>query len=83
MQFARDSLERRRIGEHLVVDARERGDAGGNAHAGIHEALPLEVHHVAGDADDGHVDDAMRAGRAPRRLDVDEGNGTIRTWPIS
>ncbi len=74
-QFTRHLLERWRVGQHVVVDAGERGDAGRNAHARIHQALPFEVDSVARRADDGDVDDAMHARRAAGRLDVDEGYG--------
>ena len=69
---ARDLLEGRRVGQHVVVDAGERGDAGGHAHARIHQALPLEVDRAAGRADHRDVDDAMQAGRAAGRFHVDE-----------
>jgi hypothetical protein len=77
-QLLRDALERRRIGDHVVVDARERRDARGNAHAGVHQRLPLEVQAVTRGADHGHVDHAMHAGLTTRGLDVDERDRRIR-----
>ena len=77
-QFLRDVLERRRIDQHVVVDAGQRGDAGRNAPARVHQALPLELHFARTRADHGHVDDAMPPRRAARGLDVDEGDRRVR-----
>src|SRR5688572_4802848 len=77
-QLARDLLEPRRIREHFIVDSGELSDACRNMHAGIHQALPLELEFSTARADHRDVDDSIRTREAPSRLDIDEGERRIR-----
>jgi hypothetical protein len=67
-----------RVGDHFVVDARQRGDARRDAHARMHERLPFEVQPIARGTDDGHVDDPMHPWLAARGFDVHESHRHVR-----
>ena len=70
-QLARNLCEWRSIGQHVVVDAGERADAGANAHVRIHQALPLELDCAVARANHRDVYDAIarppRSRWSPRR----------------